>query len=61
VALASGYGHELASERFSAADVAAFVSKPYEPEALVAALGAAIARSAPRRTGRGLAPTHMSV
>jgi signal transduction histidine kinase/CheY-like chemotaxis protein len=47
VALASGYGHELASERFAAPGVAAFVSKPYEPEGLVDALGAAIAGSEP--------------
>jgi CheY-like chemotaxis protein len=43
VALASGYGHDLAAERFGAPGVAAFVSKPYEPEALAAALDAAIA------------------
>jgi CheY-like chemotaxis protein len=50
VALASGYGHGLAAERFPVPGIAAFVSKPYEPEALVEAIGCALAHARSRHT-----------
>ena len=41
IVIASGYGQELAAERFSAPGAAGFVRKPYDAEELVAALAGA--------------------
>ena len=43
--LTSGFDEKRAAQRFSARGVAAFVGKPFEPEALVEAVRRAVARA----------------
>jgi PAS domain S-box-containing protein len=43
VILASGFSEEMAADRFPADQIAAFVSKPYEPEGLVDAVRSSLA------------------
>jgi CheY-like chemotaxis protein len=45
VLLTSGYDEERTAERFDDADIAGFLRKPYEPEELIAKVGAAIAHA----------------
>jgi DNA-binding NtrC family response regulator len=52
VVLASGYKRELAAERIGRESAFAFVQKPYDPEALCAALGEALEKG----SGAGRSP-----